>query len=79
MTQDRERRKLPISTRYYSAEISTLHADTHLLAATDGDFSPESTKTDLTFFFDKCQTTGVGGQVVQGVDKNYVSIVFQCF
>ena len=25
------------------------------------------------------QTTGVGGQVVQGVDLNYISIVFQCF
>ena len=32
-----------------------------------------------TLFFDKCQTTGVGGQVVQGDDLNYISIVFQWF
>ena len=25
-------------------------------------------QVDRTLFFDKCQTTGVGGQVIQGVD-----------
>ena len=30
-----------------------------------------------TLFFDKCQTTGVRGQVVKGVDENCILIVFK--
>ena len=75
VTQDRGRRKLPISTRYYSEEISTLHVDTHLLAATDGDFSPESTKTDLTFFLTNVKLQELEDSWFRGLTK----ITYQLF
>ena len=60
---------------HFYVGVSDSHVQAQILPVCD---RKGEEQVGRTLFFDKCQTTGVGGQVVQGVDENYISIVFQC-